>query len=111
MASCGLLINYEYCCGCHTCEVACRKEHGYDLGQWGIKLSQTGPFKIEGTKRVVYDFVPIPTDLCDLCAGRTVKGKLPSCVHHCQTGCMDYGTVEELARKADGSRKQALFIL
>ncbi|HBT95151.1 MAG TPA: oxidoreductase, partial [Coriobacteriia bacterium] len=24
----GILINYEYCTGCHSCEVACRNELG-----------------------------------------------------------------------------------
>ena len=27
-------------------------------------------------------------------------GKLPTCVHHCQSACMKYGTVDELAEKA-----------
>lgn len=110
MTAYGLLIDYEYCCGCHTCEVACQKEHGYGVGQYGIKLSQTGPFPIEGTKRSVFDFVPVPTELCDLCAERTGKGKLPTCVHHCQTACMSYGPVDELAVQASCARKQALFI-
>ena len=110
MTTYGILIDYDYCCGCHTCEVACQKEHGLSVGQWGIHLAQTGPFTIEGTKRKVFDFVPVPTELCDLCAERTAKGKLPTCVHHCQTGCMTYGTVEERAHAAEGSRKRALFV-
>lgn len=109
MAAKALLIDYEYCCGCHTCEVACQKEHGYSVGQFGIKVSQTGPFMIEGTKKAVFDFVPIPTDLCDLCKERTEKGELPTCVKHCQTGCMEYGPVDELASSAQG-RKKAIFI-
>ena len=24
----GLLIDYEYCTGCQSCEVACKEEHG-----------------------------------------------------------------------------------
>ena len=24
----GLLINYEFCTGCHSCEVSCQMEHG-----------------------------------------------------------------------------------
>lgn len=110
MTTYGLLVDYDYCCGCHTCEVACQKEHGFGVGQWGVKLSQTGPFTIEGTKDVVFNFVPVPTELCDLCAERTAKGKLPTCVHHCQTGCMAYGPVEELAAQAQGKRKHAIFI-
>lgn len=104
-----IMIDYDYCCGCHTCEVACQKEHGYAAGQWGIKLAQNGPFTIEGTKRVVFDYVPVPTELCDLCAERTAAGKLPTCVHHCQTGCMSYGSIEELAAQAAGDHKLAIF--
>lgn len=110
MSAWGLLIDYGFCCGCHTCEVACQKEHGLAVGQWGIKCTQVGPFAIEGSKKVVYDYVPVPTDLCDLCAERTSKGKLPACVHHCQTGCMSYGRVDELAKQASGNKKQALFL-
>ena len=37
----GLLVDYDYCTGCHTCEVACRK--ALDLGtaerQMGVQLS------------------------------------------------------------------------
>lgn len=109
MSRYALLIDYDYCCGCHTCEVACQKEHDLAVGQWGIKIAQNGPFTITGTKKVIYDFVPIPTDLCDLCVKRTTKGKLPTCVHHCQTNCMKYGTVEELSRDLEDKPRQALF--
>lgn len=109
MARNAILIDYDYCCGCHTCEVACQKEHGYSAGQWGIKLAQNGPFTIEDTKRVVFDYVPVPTELCDLCAQRVSEGKLPTCVHHCQTGCMSYGSVEELAKQVVGNHKFAIF--
>ena len=34
----GLLIAYDYCTGCHTCEVACKQEHGYPAGRWGIMV-------------------------------------------------------------------------
>ena len=77
----GLLIDYEYCTGCHTCEMACKVEHQLPLGQWGIKLAQIGPFEIAPSK---WDFhyVPMPTALC---------------VHHCQSQVMEYGPIEELA--------------
>ena len=42
----------------------------------------------------------VPTDQCDLCADRVEKGKLPTCVKHCQAGCMQYGSVEELSKNA-----------
>lgn len=40
----------------------------------------------------------MPTSLCDLCADRVAEGRLPKCVHHCQAGIMEYGTVEEMAK-------------
>ena len=43
----GLLIDYEYCCGCHTCEVACQKEHDYPVEVWGMYLNQMGPYRYE----------------------------------------------------------------
>ena len=40
---CGLLIDYEYCTGCHSCEVACREEHSFGIGTFGIKVMEDGP--------------------------------------------------------------------
>ena len=34
----GLLIDYEYCTGCYSCEVACKNELKLPHGKWGIKL-------------------------------------------------------------------------
>ena len=45
MAAKGLLVDYEWCSGCHTCEVACQIEHGYPTDQWGIKVCEVGPWK------------------------------------------------------------------
>jgi anaerobic dimethyl sulfoxide reductase subunit B (iron-sulfur subunit) len=105
----GLLINYEYCTGCHSCEVSCQMEHDLPVDRWGIKIQKVGPWQIaESTYQ--YDFVPVPTDQCDLCAARTGKGKKPLCVKHCQSLVMEYGTVSELAQKIDGKTKTVLFV-
>lgn len=105
----GLLINYEFCTGCHSCEVSCQMEHDLPVDRWGIKLQKIGPWKITEDK-YQYDFVPIPTDLCDLCAERTSKGKKPLCVKHCQSLVMQYGPVKELIEKADGKTKYTVFV-
>ena len=42
----GLLIDYEYCTGCYTCQVACAQEYQWPEGMSGmkvIKLSKTCP--------------------------------------------------------------------
>lgn len=50
----------------------------------------------------------MPTDRCDRCAVRQSQGKLPSCVQHCQAGCIYVGTLEELADKIN-KKKVAIF--
>ena len=110
----GLLIDYEWCTGCHTCEIACQQEHGFaprnvlEKGKVGISPYEIGPHDL-GNGRVQYEFLPVPTALCDLCADRVEKGKLPTCVKHCQAGCMQYGSVEELSKKMT-SKKMVLFV-
>ena len=106
----GLLINYEYCTGCMSCEMACAVEHDIPVGQYGIKMEEIGPWQID-KKHWQLDYVPVPTDMCDLCVSRLEKGKKPTCVKHCQAFCMKYGTVEELAAEmATAKTKCALFV-
>ena len=107
----GILINTEYCTGCHSCEVACKKELGLAEGEYGIKLTETGPWKYGtgGAKgQWEWTWTPVITKACDMCEARVAKGKMPMCVQHCQAWCMYYGEVEELARKIDGTSRCAL---
>lgn len=94
----GLLIDYNFCTGCHSCEMACKVEHDLPEGAWGIKVNQIGPTQLEDGSWE-FSFVPTPTKRCDLCADRVSEGRLPTCVHHCQGLCMSYGPVDELAKK------------
>lgn len=109
----GLLINYEYCTGCHSCEVACKKEHDLAKGEFGIKLAETGPYKYtSGSKagKWEWSWTPVLTKACDGCVDRVSKGKMPACVQHCQAWCMEYGEVCELACKMDGKTRSSLFV-
>jgi Fe-S-cluster-containing dehydrogenase component len=110
MAQQGLLIDYEFCTGCHTCEIACQVDKNIPIGKWGIKLAEIGPFQISEDKWE-YTYVPIPTDLCDLCEERVAKGKQPTCVHHCQANVMRFGAIDELAKELNKKPKQVLFAL
>ncbi len=69
----GLMIDYEYCSGCHSCEVACKQEHGYPVGKGGIHLNEI--LTEMPDKRIRIDYIPFPTAYCDLCAARTRKGE------------------------------------
>ena len=46
----------------------------------------------------------MPTQRCDLCQERIDAGKVPACVHHCQSLAMEFGPVEELAKKVTKPR-------
>ena len=106
----GILVDYDWCTGCHSCEMACQMEHGFPIGQSGVQVCTMGPWLIEG-ETWQYDFAPIFGDQCDLCADRTAKGELPTCVHHCQANCMTYGTLDELSALLADHRKQTLCAL
>lgn len=106
MAKMGLLIHYDYCTGCHTCEVACKQEHGYPADRWGIMVKDCTR-ETEG--KVQVDFLPFPTDLCDLCARRTRAGEKPACVKHCLAACISYGRVSDLAIEMEKTPKSVLF--
>ena len=103
----GLMIDYEYCTGCHTCEIACKQEHSYPVGRGGIRLTEIITERPDLTLRI--DYLPFTTLYCNLCSSRTLKGESPSCVKHCQAGCMYYGSVTELAEKMEARPHAALF--
>lgn len=88
----GLLIDYDFCTGCHVCEIACKQEHNRPAGEWGIYVMEVQP-EIAGGK--LYYF-PFPTDYCNLCGKRIAKGLQPACVQHCQAKVMKFGKIEEL---------------
>lgn len=108
MSRYGLLINYEFCSGCHTCELACKQEHGLPVGKFGIQVAVSGPMKMDD-ERWSFNNIPIPTDLCDLCFDRVSHGKQPACVHHCQAGVMKFATVDELVKFMELQDKTVLF--
>ena len=108
----GLIIDFEYCTGCHACEVACRQEHDFGIDRWGIHVAQQGPLPL-ANGRWSFHYVPSPTELCDLCAGRHRAGKEPSCVSHCPTRCItvaqDRAGVTQALAQVHGSQRVVFF--
>ena len=107
MSKNGLLIHYEYCTGCHTCEVACQQEHDFAVGQCGIQVTEYVYPALK--KPVAVDYLPYPTELCDLCINRHKQGEQPACVKHCQSFCMSFGPLEELVKKMQTTPRTVLF--
>ena len=109
MSTYALMIDYEYCTGCHACEVACRKYLDLPAGQFGIKVLQDGPREL-GDGSWEYNYLPMPASLCDLCAGRLAEGKDAACVHHCPAHAMRFGPVGEIAAAAAEKGSRAVFV-
>ena len=102
----GLLCDVNWCTGCEACILACQQEHGFGVDESGIRISTEGPIILDAKEKVYqYDFTATFTDSCDLCAERVGKGKVPTCVQHCQAQCIEWGPVDELNAKADDPKK------
>ena len=110
MTTNALLFDYQYCSGCHSCELACRNELGLGLGQWGIKLTEVEPFELDdGSYEWIYQ--PVPTKLCNGCKDRVSQGKDPSCVHHCLAFCIEYGSLADMQKRAEEIGKRVSLFL
>jgi Fe-S-cluster-containing dehydrogenase component len=108
MSKKGLLIDYKYCTGCLTCEVACKQENQLPVGNWGVKVSKI--IQDLGERVSIY-YAPVFTELCNLCAARVRDGKeIPSCVKHCQAGCMKYGLISELVKEMETDKELMLVV-
>ena len=105
----GMLIDYGNCTNCGSCMIACRKEQGLSLEEWGISVNEIGTAKLGGSWE--WDYVPTPSRLCDLCAGRMAEGKLPSCQHHCLAKVIEVLPLEEIpARMAEIGTKVTCYL-
>ena len=103
----GLLIDYEYCTGCYTCQIACCQEYGWEAGMSGMNVIEQVQKLPKGKAYLTY--FTFPTELCILCAPRTKKGLQPACVQHCMANCMKYGRVEDLAKEMGKKPRMVLW--
>jgi Fe-S-cluster-containing dehydrogenase component len=103
----GLLIDYEYCTGCYACQVACAQEYKWPAGMSGMKVIEV--VQSLPRDRAYLAYLPFPTELCTLCAGRTKKGLEPACVKHCMAACIKYGKLEELAQEMGQKPRMVLW--
>ena len=106
MSKNGLLIEYDYCTGCHSCEVACQQEHRYPAGKFGVVVTE---HILENLNGMSIYYLPFPTDLCNLCEHRTKDDKKPACVKHCQAGCMHFGPIDQLSFEMQKRSKTVLY--
>ena len=83
----GLVVDLERCIGCRTCTIACKVEHGIEIGS-GIRVETVGS----------------PHD--DTPAGEYPKLSMTftpmTCMHCKQPPCLDACPAEAIYRRADG---------
>lgn len=110
----GMLVDYEWCSGCHSCEMACSVElshKDFPQGHAGVKVHEEGLYWI-GEDKATDIFMPVFTDLCDQCTKRRAVGEEePSCVKHCQAHVLTFGDLGELTVKLSAKSKQVLYAL
>ena len=103
-----LMIDYGYCTGCCECELACIIEHENDAQKMGIRVQKLGPWtKPDGSFQ--YDFLPLPTEWCNLCREQLQEGRQPSCARRCPARCITFGNIETLTHYAELKPKTLLF--
>ena len=101
----GILADVNWCTGCEACILACQQEHNYGVEESGIRISTDGPVILDAEEKIYqYDFVPSFNASCDLCGERVGKGKVPTCVQHCQAQCLEWGPVDELRAKVENDK-------
>ena len=104
-----LLIDYEYCIGCCQCEIACITAHDADVNSLGIKVSKLGSWKGPDGK-LQYDFIPIPTDWCDMCEGLVENDGRVACQKACTYTVIKNGSLVQLESLANIKGKQMIFM-
>lgn len=110
MAKKALLVNYRWCTGCHSCEVACQMKRELPADQFGIKVNEVGPWEY-APKKWQYSYFPVLTDQCNLCGDYLAAGKLPACVQHCQSNCIQLKDAAEAAQVAAANPKMLMMTL
>ena len=108
MAKYGLLIDYDYCTGCHACEVACKQEYKRPAGKTGGIRVMDMTQELPGGK-VDVTYFPFLTRSCSFCLSRVKKGLLPACVRHCMAQCLKFGTLDQLCAETPENRKAVLW--
>jgi ferredoxin len=80
MSEYGMLIDYEYCTGCKTCEVACKQEYHRPAGQVGGVEVKEFIHTLPSGKLLITN-IPAFTRACVFCAGRVKQGLATGLCH------------------------------
>ena len=103
-----MLIDYEYCTGCRTCEIACKQEYNRPAGKLGgVEVSEYIHTLPSG--KLYITNIPHFTKACVFCAGRVKKGLAPACAKHCMAKVLTFGKIDTLKEQIPDKRKALLW--
>mgnify|MGYP002725667325 CR=1 FL=1 len=108
MSDYAILIDYEYCTGCRTCEVACKQEYHRPAEKVG-GVQVTEFIHTLPNDKLFITHIPQFTRACVFCAGRVRKGLEPACVKHCMADILTFGKLETLQKIIPEKRKAILW--
>lgn len=103
-----MLIDYEYCSGCRTCEIACNQEYRRPAGKLGGVEVQEYIHTLPSGKLWITN-IPHFTQACVFCAGRVKKGLAPACAQHCMAKVLTFDTIDNLKKQIPEKRKALLW--
>ena len=110
MSDYGLLVDYDYCTACHTCEVACKQEHRIEAGKTaGVRVIELLQELPGGSLDIIN--MPVLTHLCHMCTPRIKKGLQPACVQHCLANCLKFGSLDDISKEVPKKRKAIIYTL
>ncbi len=104
MSGYGMLIDYDYCTGCKTCEVACKQEYKRPAGKIGGVEVKEFIHNLPNDKLYI-TYIPNFTKACVFCAGRVKKGLEPACVKHCMANILTFGKLDDIVKDIPQKRK------
>ncbi len=109
MSQLAMVVDYGYCVNCYSCEISCAKKNDIPAEEWGIKVTEFGPKKFGDVWE--WDYLPVPSRLCNLCEDRIAEGKKAMCELHCVANVIEIVNIEEVpARLKELGPKSACFV-
>ena len=99
-----IIADLERCVGCHSCSIACNKEHELPEGESWIRVREIGPEILDG--KTTSDHIVEISSNCNFCEERLEEKRKPACVTHCPTEALKLADEYETLKYLKENRKQ-----
>ena len=94
-----ILVDLKRCTGCWSCSFACKVGNHTVDGEWWQFVRTVGGLGIDEPAgewpNLSMSWMPVYTDQCVMCNGRTSQGELPYCVFNCPVHALTFGDADD----------------